>query len=136
MSTPKRVLVVDDEEHVVAAIKASLQPEGYAVIPAYSGEEALQLVEQEAPDAIVLDVMMPGMDGWQVLETLRSRPETADLPVVMLTALAHDQAVEKGWDLGAHAYLTKPFDPLKLSRILAEQMELAAKRRSQAGSGA
>jgi len=131
MSAPKRVLVVDDEEHVVAALKAHLQVEGYIVIPAYSGEEALELTEKEKPDIIVLDVMMPGMDGWQVLQRLRSQPETEETPVVMLTALTQDKDIERGWELGAHAYLTKPFDPAKLSRILAEQLALAEKRRTQ-----
>lgn len=124
MAEAKKILVVDDEEHVVAAIVTNLQLEGYEVIPAYNGAEALELVTEEQPDLIVLDVMMPEMNGWEVLERLKNDPATEQLPVIMLTALSQDRDIEKGWELEANAYLTKPFDPAKLIRIVREQFDL------------
>lgn len=124
MAEAKKILVVDDEEHVVAAIVTNLQLEGYEVIPAYNGTEALELVREEKPDLVVLDVMMPEMNGWEVLQSLKTDPATEDLPVIMLTALSQDRDIERGWELEANAYLTKPFDPAKLIRIVREQFEL------------
>lgn len=124
MAEAKKILVVDDEEHVVAAIVTNLQLEGYEVIPAYNGMEALELVREEKPDLVVLDVMMPEMNGWEVLQSLKTDPATENLPVIMLTALSQDRDIEKGWELEANAYLTKPFDPAKLIRIVREQFEL------------
>lgn len=130
MADAKKILVVDDEKRVVAAIVANLQLEGYEVVPAYGGREALELISQERPDLVVLDVMMPEMSGWEVLETLKSNPETASLPVIMLTALSQDRDIEKGWELDANAYLTKPFDPAKLIRIVREQFALLERKQS------
>lgn len=124
MAEAKKILVVDDEEHVVAAIATNLQLEGYEVIPAYNGMEALEFVREEKPDLVVLDVMMPEMSGWEVLQSLKTDPATENLPVIMLTALSQDRDIEKGWELEANAYLTKPFDPAKLIRIVREQFEL------------
>jgi DNA-binding response OmpR family regulator len=124
MAETKKILVVDDEEHVVAAIVTNLQLEGYEVIPAYNGAEALELVREEKPDLVVLDVMMPEMSGWEVLQNLKNNPATENLPVIMLTALSQDRDIERGWELEANAYLTKPFDPAKLIRIVREQFEL------------
>ncbi|HIE53018.1 MAG TPA: response regulator [Armatimonadetes bacterium] len=131
MTESKKILVVDDEEHVVAAIKTNLEVEGYRVLPAYSGQEALELVGREKPDLIVLDVMMPEMDGWEVLDRLKAQEQTAEIPVVMLTALSQDEDIIRGWEGGAHAYLTKPFDPAKLVRIIGEQLALQEKRQAR-----
>jgi len=122
MAEKKRILAVDDEKLIVLAIKANLVLEGYEVIEAYDGVEALQKIEEEKPDLVILDVMMPEMNGWEVLTRIRENPETANLPVVMLTALAQDRDVEEGTLRGADVYLTKPFEPedlvLTVNRIL------------------
>jgi two-component system KDP operon response regulator KdpE len=106
------VMVVDDEPPIVRLVRAKLQADGYAVISATRGEEALELLENERPDLIVLDLMMPGMDGF---ETLRHIREQAQTPVIMLTARAGDADKLRGLQGGADDYMTKPFNPDELS---------------------
>ena len=111
---PKKILAVDDEKHIVRLVQVNLERQGYEVITAYDGKEALQKVEEERPDLVVLDVMMPYMDGFEVLQNLRRNPSTRDIPVIMLTAKAQDQDVFRGWQSGVDCYLTKPFNPMEL----------------------
>src|SRR5215208_6989007 len=87
---PKKILAVDDERHIVRLVEVNLARAGYNVVTAFDGREALQKVEAEKPDLVVLDVMMPFMDGFEVLRNLKANPETADIPVIMLTAKAQD----------------------------------------------
>ena len=110
----RKILVVDDERHIVRLIQVNLERQGYQVVTAHDGKEALEKVASEKPDLVVLDVMMPYMDGFEVLRTLRRNPETAELPVIMLTAKAQDQDVFRGWPEGVDMYLTKPFNPQEL----------------------
>jgi two-component system alkaline phosphatase synthesis response regulator PhoP len=110
----KKILVVDDERHIVRLIQVNLERQGYNVVTAHDGKEALEKVASERPDLVVLDVMMPYMDGFEVLRNLRRNPETAELPVIMLTAKAQDQDVFRGWQEGVDMYLTKPFNPQEL----------------------
>lgn len=110
----KKILVVDDEKHIVRLVQVNLERAGYEVVTAYDGEEALQKVKQERPDLIVLDVMMPKMDGFEVMKHLKADPETKEIPVIMLTAKAQDADVFRGWKAGVDCYLTKPFNPLEL----------------------
>ena len=111
---PKKILVVDDEKHIVRLVQANLDRAGYTVVTAYDGKEALEKVAEENPDLVVLDVMMPYMDGFEVLQNLRRNPTTRDIPVIMLTAKAQDADVFKGWQSGVDCYLTKPFNPMEL----------------------
>lgn len=111
---PKKILAVDDEKHIVRLVQANLDRAGYEVVTAFDGKEALQKVAEENPDLIVLDVMMPYMDGFEVLQNLRRNPSTRDIPVIMLTAKAQDADVFKGWQSGVDCYLTKPFNPMEL----------------------
>lgn len=111
---PKKILAVDDEKHIVRLVQVNLERAGYEVVTAYDGKEALDKVRDENPDLVVLDVMMPYMDGFEVLQTLRRNPETRDIPVIMLTAKAQDADVFKGWQSGVDCYLTKPFNPMEL----------------------
>jgi DNA-binding response OmpR family regulator len=113
-----KVLVGDDEPDVLLLCRVNLEFEGYEVVQASDGEEAMRTVRAEHPDVILLDVMMPRMDGWQVLAALKSDPETAEIPVVMLTAKVQDQDQLRGWSGGAAEYITKPFSPLALSEVL------------------
>ena len=111
---PKKILAVDDERHIVRLVEVNLARAGYNVVTAFDGREALQKVESEKPDLVVLDVMMPFMDGFEVLRNLKANPETAEIPVIMLTAKAQDADVFRGWQSGVDCYLTKPFNPMEL----------------------
>ena len=111
---PRKILAVDDERHIVRLVQVNLERQGYIVVTAFDGKEALEKVESEKPDLVVLDVMMPYMDGFEVLQNLRKNQATRDLPVIMLTAKAQDADVFRGWQSGVDCYLTKPFNPMEL----------------------
>ena len=111
---PKKILAVDDERHIVRLVQVNLERAGYEVVTAFDGKDALEKVEAERPDLVVLDVMMPYMDGFEVLQNLRKNPSTRELPVIMLTAKAQDADVFRGWQSGVDCYLTKPFNPMEL----------------------
>lgn len=110
----KHILTVDDETNIRRLLQVNLQRAGYRVTMACDGVEALESIGLERPDLVVLDVMMPRMDGFEVLRRLRMDAATAELPVIMLTAKAQDADVFKGWQSGADCYLTKPFNPTEL----------------------
>ena len=120
-----KILAVDDEKHIVRLVQINLQKEGYDVITASNGQEALDRIAADKPDLVIMDVMMPQMDGFEALKTLKSQPETVNLPVIMLTAKAQDADVFEGWKSGADLYLTKPFNPSELmsfvKRILQDR---------------
>ncbi len=118
MADRRRVLVVDDEPDVLLLCRVNLEFEGYEVMEAADGVEAMSRVRERRPDVILLDVMMPRMDGWQVLKELKSDQALQDIPVVMLTAKVQDQDQIRGWSSGASEYITKPFSPLSLSQVL------------------
>lgn len=109
-----RILVVDDEPGIVDIARANLEGHGYIVIGAYDGEEALEKINAEKPDLVILDILMPEMDGWDVLERIESNPELAGIPVIMLTARVSDEDVLRGLETGAVEYMTKPFYPQDL----------------------
>jgi len=109
-----KVLVCDDERHIVRLIQVHMEKQGYTVVTAYDGKDGLEKIRAEKPDLVVLDVMMPYMDGFEVLKNLRREPETENLPVIMLTAKAQDKDVFEGYHYGADMYLTKPFNPIEL----------------------
>lgn len=111
---PSKILVCDDERHIVRLIQVNLERQGYNVVTAYDGKEGLEKVKAEKPDLIVLDVMMPYMDGFEVLKNLRRESDTEAIPVIMLTAKAQDKDVFEGYHYGADMYLTKPFNPMEL----------------------
>jgi two-component system alkaline phosphatase synthesis response regulator PhoP/two-component system response regulator VicR len=111
---PKRVLAVDDERNIRRLIEVTLVRAGYQVAQAEDGRQALEMIKASPPDLVVLDVMMPYMDGFEVLRTLKADPKTADIPVIMLTAKAQDADVFRGWQGGVDCYLTKPFQPQEL----------------------
>jgi len=109
-----KILVCDDERHIVRLIQVNLERQGWEVVTAYDGKEGLEKIKSVKPDLVVLDVMMPYMDGFEVLKSLRREPEFQDLPVIMLTAKAQDKDVFEGYHYGADMYLTKPFNPMEL----------------------
>ena len=114
----RKILVVDDDPSVRALVRDVLEVEGYAVELAEDGFAALRKIEQERPDCVVLDVMMPGMDGHAVLERIRAAEGGPALPVVMLTAAADDTQAWQAWQGGVDYFLAKPFDPSELLRYL------------------
>ncbi|OPY86751.1 MAG: Phosphate regulon transcriptional regulatory protein PhoB [Smithella sp. PtaU1.Bin162] len=110
----KTILVVDDEKDIVDLIAYNLAQEGLAVIRAYDGEKALQLVKLKAPDLILLDLMLPGINGLDVCRIIRAKPETAAIPIIMLTAKGEDVDKVVGLEMGADDYITKPFSVREL----------------------
>ena len=112
------VLVVDDEVDLLFTIALSLELNGYRVLKAASGEEALDVVEAERPDAIVLDLRLPGIDGWEVLRRLGELGHFPSTPVVLLSAQVDAATVARSVNLGCHAHLAKPFSTSDLSGVL------------------
>jgi CheY-like chemotaxis protein len=109
-----RVLVVDDDPQVLRLMRVNLEMEGYDVVSAPDGAEALEAIINERPDVVVCDVMMPGIDGLTVLRNLRSNPRTSKIPFVVVSAKAQRSDVKAALDMGADRYITKPFDPQEL----------------------
>jgi two-component system phosphate regulon response regulator PhoB len=107
----EKILVVEDEEEIRELVAYTLVKQGYRAIPVESGEQALRSVRSESPNLIVLDLMLPGMDGLEVCRTLKRNPETDGIPLVMLTAKGEESDIVTGLELGADDYLTKPFSP-------------------------
>lgn len=110
----KKILVVDDEPHIVNLVRLTLSGEKYEVYSAYSGQEALRLAQQIRPDLILLDIMMPNMDGYQVCEELRKDKRTANVPIMILSAKSQLVDKFKSINVGADDYVVKPFDPDEL----------------------
>ena len=117
-----RVLVVDDDPNVVEVIAANLEAEGYTVETAADGNQAWNLLTTSPPDVVLLDWMLPGRSGIDLLAELRADAETHELPVVLLSAKARDEEIWAGWQAGANYYLTKPF---RLEQLLYYLKELA-----------
>ncbi len=115
-----RVLVIDDEPDVLMLCRVNLEGAGHEVLEAPDGELGLALARSGNPDLIVLDVMLPRMDGFEVLENLGSTDETKGVPVVMLSAKAQVEDQLRGWNGGASGYVTKPFSPADLMQTLAD----------------
>ncbi|UCG26233.1 MAG: response regulator [Chloroflexota bacterium] len=118
------VLIVDDEPTARTMLRLILVRAGFEVIEAQDGSEALEEVRREMPDVMLLDIMMPGIDGFEVCEILRADDETADLPIIMLSARADAQSVNRGLTLGATKYLTKPVRPDNLTRHVREVLQI------------
>lgn len=113
-----KILVVDDSILIRRLVQANLEVEDYEVIEAADGREALDKIRSEKPDLILLDVVMPELDGFEVLQKLRQDSKTADIPVVMLTVRVEEADQIKGWEAGADDYITKPFNPAALVEIV------------------
>jgi CheY-like chemotaxis protein len=115
-----RVLVVDDDEVIRRLIAVNLQLEGFDVETAVDGQDCLERVTEIDPDVITLDVMMPRLDGWATAVQLRKSPQTAHIKVVLITARAQEDDKSRGGRVGADAYLTKPFDPNEMIRVVRQ----------------
>ena len=124
-----RILLVEDERDLLELLKYNLDREGYAVSTAETGEDGLKLVRTQPPDLILLDLMLPSMDGLEVCRSLKARPDTASIPVIMLTAKGEESDIVAGLELGADDYITKPFSP----RILMARIKAVLRRAEAEG---
>ncbi len=123
---PQQVLVVDDDREIVRVLRAYLERDGYAVLDAHNGEEALHAVRRSKPDLIVLDLMLPDRDGWEVTRVIRADPGLRHIPVIMLTARTEEADRIVGLELGADDYVTKPFSPREVvARVRAVLRRIA-----------
>lgn len=128
MEPPKRgktVLVVDDEPDLRELLEVNLNKDGFRVIHASTGEEALELASRETPTIIILDVMLPGLDGFEVCRRLKADTRTKSIPVIMLTAMTEEPDIVAGLELGATDYITKPFSP----RVVRAKVKAALRSR-------
>ncbi len=121
----EKILVVDDEEDILELVRFNLSKEGYQVICAATGEKAVEMARAELPDLMVLDLMLPGMDGLEAAKFLKNNPETQNIPIVMLTAKGEESDVVTGLELGADDYVVKPFSP----RILLARVKAVLRRK-------
>src|SRR5574344_1657626 len=103
------ILIVDDVPTNVILVQAILKKEGYNLLTTDSGPKALRIADEKVPNLILLDIMMPGMDGYEVLQRLKNNPKTNEIPVIIMSALSDMQSIVKGYQLGAVEYVTKPF---------------------------
>ena len=110
----KKVLVVDDEMHILRIVKYKLESAGYNVLTALNGTDAIELARTEKPALIFLDIMMPGINGYEVCQTLKNDPQTKDIIIIMLTAKGQESDKIKGLEVGVDEYITKPFSPQDL----------------------
>lgn len=111
---PQRILVVDDDRKIIRLVQSYLEQAGMVVLTAADGETALHVIQKERPDLVILDLMLPGQDGWAITRRLRADAHLADIPILMLTAKVEDEDKIHGLELGADDYLTKPFNPLEV----------------------
>ena len=124
----EKILIADDEESLVEFIGRALKKQGYRVITAYDGDNALFLIGEELPDLVILDLMMPLMDGWEVCRRAKSDPATKDMPILMLTARSSADDAVQGLDLGADDYMRKPFS---LDELLARVRVLLRRKKDE-----
>jgi CheY-like chemotaxis protein len=114
----KRILVCDDDPVILRLLEVNLQLEGFEVLLAHHGQEALDIATSHRPDLVILDIMMPQMDGYEACERLKSDSATKDIPIVFLSAKAQQSDIDKGREYGVADYLTKPFDPSRLVEVV------------------
>jgi CheY-like chemotaxis protein len=126
MSAAGRVLVVDDDDVIRQLITVNLELEGFEVVPAVDGQDALDKVKDADCQVATLDVMMPRVDGWEAATRLRADPETSHIKIVLLSARAQEADLQRGEKIGVDAYLTKPFDPDELIDTVRRLMESVA----------
>ena len=123
MQAGRRILVADDDPVIVRLLQVNFRLEGYDVETAAHGEEAVQKVRELHPELILLDVMMPGLDGWEVCRRLKAEPDTSGIPIIFLSARAQDEDRRRGLELGVVEYVTKPFDPGELVALVGRCLE-------------
>jgi len=125
------ILIVDDEEDIIELIKYNLKNEGYGILTAMTGEEAIKIAKHSRPDLVVLDLMLPGIDGLEVTRYLKKNDDTMDIPIVMVTAKGEESDIVAGLELGANDYISKPFSP----RELTARIRAILRRRQKTSPG-
>lgn len=123
---PKKILIVDDEPSIIVPLQFLMEQNGYQVQVAFSGEEAMETIAAYHPDLILLDIMLPVIDGFEVCQRVRENPEFNDIRIVLLTAVGSEANIAKGLALGADAYITKPFSNTEVIGKVKELLERRA----------
>jgi len=121
---PLKILIADDEQSIVVPLEFLMQQKGYQVIAAYNGEEAIEKIISFNPDLILLDIMLPIIDGFEVCQMIRSNPNWKDIKVIFVSALGREMDIAKGLALGADAYITKPFANAEIINKVREVLGL------------
>lgn len=122
MSSKPKILIVDDEPNIVMSLEYMLRRKNYEVFIARNGTEALHAIEENKPDLILLDIMMPDVDGYEICGRVKSSEQTSHIKVVFLSAKSKKSDIEKGYELGADLYVVKPFSNKELTEKIAEQL--------------
>ena len=120
---PQKILIVDDEPSIIVPVQFLMEQNGYDVMVAFSGEEAMEIIAEKKVDLILLDIMLPVIDGFEVCQRVRENPQWNKIKIILLTALGSDANVEKGLALGADAYITKPFSNIEIVDKVKELLE-------------
>ena len=119
----KTILIADDDPTIIKLLQVNLEMEGYDVVTACDGQDAVEKAEQRHPDLIILDIMMPRLDGWAAREQLATTPGLADTPVIFLSARAQQADLRRGYEAGVAEYVTKPFDPTTLLDVISQVLD-------------
>jgi DNA-binding response OmpR family regulator len=119
----KKILIVDDEPNIVMSLEYTFRKSGYEVFIARDGKEAIEILENQTPDLIILDIMMPNVDGYATIEYVKKQPQLSHCKVIFLSAKNKESDIEKGLQLGANAYMTKPFSVKKLIEQVQELLQ-------------
>lgn len=126
-----KILVVDDEPTIVRLMEFILARQGHEMLAAVNGEEALEKIRAHKPDLVLLDIMMPRIDGYEVARRVRADVETAALPIIMLSAKAQEEDIRKGMEVGVNEYITKPFSPDQLVHVVGDYLSRLDKDNSK-----
>lgn len=118
-----KILIADDDPTIIMLLRVNLEMEGYDVVTAADGQIAVEQAAAERPDLIILDIMMPRMDGWAAQEALAASPELSAIPVIFLSARAQQADLRRGYEAGVAEYVTKPFDPTALLEIISQVLD-------------
>ena len=129
----KTILIADDDPTIIKLLQVNLEMEGYDVVCAYDGQDAVEKAEVQHPDLVILDIMMPRMDGWAAREVLANTPGLNDTPVIFLSARAQQADLRRGYEAGVAEYVTKPFDPTALLEIIEQILDGTYERPSPGG---
>jgi DNA-binding response OmpR family regulator len=124
-----RILIVDDDPMVTRLVRINLELENFEVVEVWDGKSALEAIKNDRPDLVLLDIMMPQIDGWEILKRLRADPSMRDLPIVLLTAKVQEEDIARGWNMGADGYILKPFNPVNLAESLREILSASTEER-------
>jgi two-component system alkaline phosphatase synthesis response regulator PhoP/two-component system response regulator VicR len=132
----KTILIADDDPTIIKLLQVNLEMEGYDVVTAFDGQDAVEKAEAQPPDLVILDIMMPRMDGWAAREALADTPTLAEIPVIFLSARAQQADLRRGYEAGVAEYVTKPFDPTALLDIIQQVLEGTYERPPHGGGRA